>query len=533
MERRAQVAREQRAEPHTKPVPTQDRSPTDWQGRLTELLIKYRWATVVPVVLPLSKAFGAYEAARDLYDRALRRNPAQHEERVTDIQRQIQAWRDAGQPGQLCTTRKSWKSVSTRPRAYKSDNYGIEVDLNEILELDTHRRIVRVEPRVNMGQLMRLLLPMGWTLPVLPELEDLTVGGLIMGYGIATSSHKYGLFADTVKACEVVLADGRVVRASPEENADLFYALPSSYGAHGLLTAVELPIIECKPYVKLDYQPVYSLDEACRVFAEASERENPPEFVEGLMFSRDRGVILTGDFADSNEGMINPVDRWYKPWFYKHAESFLDRGSATELIPLIDYYRRYNRSLYFHAELLVPFGNEPLFRYPLGWLMPPKVSFMKLTQTERIREFRDARNVVQDALVPMRLMREGIDLFHEQFDCYPLWLCPHQTYRTKPQGLIAPSPDAGESEMFVDLGAWQVPGYVRRNVPWDGHEAVRGMEKWLRENNGYQCLYAVSEQSREEFWQMFDRKLYDDVRSKYGGQEGFLDVYDKIKQPGS
>ena len=34
-----------------------------------------------------------------------------------------------------------------------------------------------------MGQATSLLLPLGWTLPVVPELDDLTVGGLVMGTG--------------------------------------------------------------------------------------------------------------------------------------------------------------------------------------------------------------------------------------------------------------------------------------------------------------------------------------------------------------
>ena len=45
-----------------------------------------------------------------------------------------------------------------------------------------------------MGQLSRTLNHIGWTIPILPELDDLTVGGLVMGTGIETSSHKYGLF---------------------------------------------------------------------------------------------------------------------------------------------------------------------------------------------------------------------------------------------------------------------------------------------------------------------------------------------------
>ena len=55
-------------------------------------------------------------------------------------------------------------------------------------------RTVKCEPLVTMGQLSRTLNCLGWTIPILPELDDLTVGGLVMGTGIETSSHKHGLF---------------------------------------------------------------------------------------------------------------------------------------------------------------------------------------------------------------------------------------------------------------------------------------------------------------------------------------------------
>lgn len=40
-------------------------------------------------------------------------------------------------------------------------------------------KIVKVEPLVTMGQLSATLEPLGWSIPVLPELDDLTVGNII------------------------------------------------------------------------------------------------------------------------------------------------------------------------------------------------------------------------------------------------------------------------------------------------------------------------------------------------------------------
>ncbi|MBV9314418.1 MAG: FAD-binding oxidoreductase, partial [Pseudonocardia sp.] len=264
--------------------------------------------------------------------------------------------------------------------SYKNHNYPVRVELYDILEVDLERRIIRVEPGVNMGQITARLSPLGWTLPVVPELEDLTVGGLILGYGVETSSHKYGIFADLVDSYEVLLGTGEVVRASRESHAELFHALPWSRGTLGFLTAVELRIIPAKPWVRLEYHPVRGLDETCALFTKFACADNAPDFVEGFLYSVDTAVIVTGEFTDrSDADLINRVDRWYKPWYYEHVRSHLRIGPRIEYVPLREYYHRHSRSIFWVSELLVPFGNHPLFRYLLGWLMPPKPSFLKVT----------------------------------------------------------------------------------------------------------------------------------------------------------
>ncbi len=52
----------------------------------------------------------------------------------------------------------------------------MELDLPDILHLDPQARTVTVEPMVTIGQLNDYLIEKGWTLPVVPELDDLTIG---------------------------------------------------------------------------------------------------------------------------------------------------------------------------------------------------------------------------------------------------------------------------------------------------------------------------------------------------------------------
>jgi delta24-sterol reductase len=66
---------------------------------------------------------------------------------------------------------------------------------------------------VDAGFLNRLLVSQGYTLPVVPELDMLTISGLIMGGGLESTSHKYGMFHHICTQFEVVTSDGECVLA--------------------------------------------------------------------------------------------------------------------------------------------------------------------------------------------------------------------------------------------------------------------------------------------------------------------------------
>ncbi len=76
----------------------------------------------------------------------------------------------------MCTSRPNWKSISFQKPTYKSSCYNVNVDLRNILEIDTNRRIIRVEPLVTIEKLTTTLEIVGWTIPVVPDLDELTVG---------------------------------------------------------------------------------------------------------------------------------------------------------------------------------------------------------------------------------------------------------------------------------------------------------------------------------------------------------------------
>ena len=107
---------------------------------------------------------------------------------------------------------------------------------------------------------------------------DVGVVGYTLGSGLSFLGRKYGLAANHVRAIELVTADGQLVRADPENEPDLFWALRGGGGSFAVVTAIEFELFPiAQAYAGILWYPVERGPEVLHAWRELTQSDLPDE----------------------------------------------------------------------------------------------------------------------------------------------------------------------------------------------------------------------------------------------------------------
>ena len=193
----------------------------------------------------LGRADAEYDLQRRIWNGSFDRYPAAIVRcaGVADVMAAVKSARETGISVAVRSGGHSFPGLSVADDA-------LMIDLSPMkgVQVDPVRRIARVQAGVLLGELDRETQAFGLAVPS-GIVTHTGVAGLTLGGGIGWIMRKHGLSVDQLVSVDLVTAEGEFVRASAEENADLFWGVRGGGGNFGIVTEFEFRCVPLGPQI--------------------------------------------------------------------------------------------------------------------------------------------------------------------------------------------------------------------------------------------------------------------------------------------
>jgi decaprenylphospho-beta-D-ribofuranose 2-oxidase len=266
--------------------------------------------------------------------------------------------------------------------------------------IDGERGMVTVGAGVSLDDLMKILVPRGWFVPVTPGTRFVTVGGAIASDIHGKNHHVEGSFGNHLVRMSVMVASGDVIECSPDSHADLFWATVGGMGLTGIVLDATFRLIP------IETSRCIVDTVRCRDFDELIDEMSTGDddvrysvsWIDLLATGRDfgRGVLWRGDHAKRSDltsrdaadplayaprrlgavppvvpgrGVVNALTSriFNELWLRKEPRR---RQGTIKSIPsyfhpldsISSWNRLYGRAGFVQYQFVVPFGAEDPFR---------------------------------------------------------------------------------------------------------------------------------------------------------------------------
>jgi FAD/FMN-containing dehydrogenase len=389
-------------------------------------------------------------------------------------------------------------------------------EFNHVLGIDTAARTVEVEGLTTYETVVRYCLEHGFLPLVAPELKHITVGGATVGIGIESTCFRYGFVHDGLREADVLLPGGKIVTARADnEHADLFDALPNSYGTLGYILRAKVALHAAGPYVHLHmekYRDAGAYLEAMRLATHSPDLT----FVEGLFFGDGRFYLMTGRFVDK---VPHCDDIVRKNVFYRLVETRRDIYLKT-----FDYIFRYDPDWFWNVPET---GFYNLFRRyaPEQWRNSAFYTKYVAIKNKTLGRFgiHDDRTepLIQDWEVPwergeelIRFALDNVDLGTRPWAAVPI--------RTPRQPTLYP---IRPNELYFNLGCYC---QVRRPEGMAPYHYTKILDAKCFELGGIKMLYSSTFLNEAEFDAVYNGAAYKKLKAKYDPEGNAQTLYRKV-----
>jgi len=395
-------------------------------------------------------------------------------------------------------------------------------DFNQVIHVDPVAGYVEAEGMTPYVDLTRECLKCGVMPTVVPQLKSITIGGAVTGIGIESSSFKYGLVHETLLEADILLADGSVLTCTPvNEYRDLFFCFPNSYGTLGYALKLKIRVVPVRPFVKLTH---FRHRDPVSYFA-AMEKlcQQNIDFIDGTIFGPGEYYLTIGEFTDTAP---YTNDYTYKRIYYRSI-----REREHDYLTTEDYIWRWDTDWFWCSRYI--FAQNPLIRRLLGRKRLNSTTYTKIMRWNRkynLAHHLDklmgyhSEAVIQDVEIPLQRCPGFLEFYCRTIRFTPVWLCPTRALDKKVRFPLYPmDPDT----LYVNFGFWNVIRSRKKLTP--GHYN-RLVEQKVAELGGMKSLYSDAYYTQEQFWDIYNRDEYFNLKKLYGPRGQLKDLYSKCVQ---
>jgi len=133
---------------------------------------------------------------------------------------------------------RSYGDVALNPGGTVWETTGMD----RFLGFDRDKGILHCQSGLSLHDIQHVILPQGWSLPVIPGTQYVTVGGAIANDVHGKNHHRYGSFGNQVKSLTLQRSTGERLTCSPHDNHDYFHATIGGLGLTGLILDAHLQL---------------------------------------------------------------------------------------------------------------------------------------------------------------------------------------------------------------------------------------------------------------------------------------------------
>jgi FAD/FMN-containing dehydrogenase len=182
--------------------------------------------------------------------------------------------------------------------------------LDRFISFDANTGVISTESGVTLEQIINLVVPHGWFLPVVPGTKFVTVGGAVANDVHGKNHHRVGSFGNHVLSFVLRRSDCAELFCSEKENANWYSATIGGLGLTGLITEVTIQLKKISnPWIDSETIKFKNLDELSKLIFESDKKfEYSVSWIDTLQrgASLGRGHLIQGNHNQTKVNDFEP-----------------------------------------------------------------------------------------------------------------------------------------------------------------------------------------------------------------------------------